>query len=143
MLYNVVHSIVQLKQNKSHTVLVVLYNCKFIPCTYIVYCILLFQQYAAKMFRFQDRIQEPLDIEDVKQKLTTDNYKEKFHKLLCWEEKKHIELLEKRYLGLNTCTCIWPNTQPFFVTGAMVYTDYIQVQKERTKNMYFSVLLKE
>ena len=50
------------------------------------------------MLRFHERIQEPLDKQDIKRNLTTDNYKEKFHKLLCWEEKKHIELLEARYV---------------------------------------------
>ena len=114
-----------------------LYNCKFVPCTYIVNCILLIQQYAAKMFRFQDRIQEPLDIEDIKQKLTSDNYKEKFHKLLCWEEKKHIELLEERYLGLNTCTCtcIWPQHPTFLCYRCNgIYKLYPSSKKVYCKN---------
>ena len=39
---------------------------------------------------------ETLDIADIQQELTRETYKEKFHKLLCWEEKEHIDILERR-----------------------------------------------
>ena len=52
--------------------------------------------YAAKASMFLARVREPLQIADVREELTRDNYKEKFHKLLCWEEKAHIETLEKK-----------------------------------------------
>ena len=52
--------------------------------------------YAAKETEFSTRIQEDLQIEDVEVELTQANYKEKFHKLLCWEEKAHIEILGKK-----------------------------------------------
>ena len=52
--------------------------------------------YAAKASIFLARVQEPLQIADIREELTRDNYKEKFHKLLCWEEKAHIEALEKK-----------------------------------------------
>lgn len=52
--------------------------------------------YAAKASIFLARVQEPLQIADIHEELTRDNYKEKFHKLLCWEEKAHIEALEKK-----------------------------------------------
>ena len=51
-------------------------------------------QYAAKETEFLSRVEEPLQIEDVQKDLTRGNYKEKLHKLLCWEEKAHIEILE-------------------------------------------------
>ena len=43
-----------------------------------------------------ERVKEDLDIADIQQELTRENYKEKFHKLLCWEEKEHIDILERR-----------------------------------------------
>ena len=43
-----------------------------------------------------ERVKETLDIADIQQELTRQNYKEKFHKLLCWEEKEHIDILERR-----------------------------------------------
>ena len=43
-----------------------------------------------------ERVTERLTIADIKQELTRGNYKEKFHKLLCWEEKEHIDILGKR-----------------------------------------------
>ena len=53
-------------------------------------------QYAAKCSTFMERVRETLDIADIQQELTRENYKEKFHKLLCWEEKEHIDILERR-----------------------------------------------
>lgn len=40
----------------------------------------------------KDKLNESL----LEEKLTRENYKEKFHQLLCWEEKEHEEQL-KRY----------------------------------------------
>ena len=53
-------------------------------------------QYAAKCSTFMERVTETLDIADIQQELTRETYKEKFHKLLCWEEKEHIDILERR-----------------------------------------------
>ena len=53
-------------------------------------------EYAAKKNDFADRLEEELVLGDVQVELARTNYKEKFHKLLCWEEKTHIEILEKR-----------------------------------------------
>ena len=39
-----------------------------------------------------------LDIDRLKQPLTRENYVEKFHHLLCWEEKEHDDLLKQRYM---------------------------------------------
>ena len=52
--------------------------------------------YAAKETEFLARVGESLQIEDIQKDLTRGNYKEKLHKLLCWEEKAHIEILEKK-----------------------------------------------
>ena len=53
-------------------------------------------QYAAKCSTFMERVKETLDIADIQQELTRENYKQKFHKLLCWEEKEHIDILGRR-----------------------------------------------
>ncbi len=55
------------------------------------------QEYPAANLDFYRRIKGELVLADVQQPLTRENYKEKFHKLLCWEEKTHIEILEERY----------------------------------------------
>ena len=47
--------------------------------------------------KFLDRVKEELYIEDIMAQLTVTNYKDKFHKLLCWEEMEHITLLRDRY----------------------------------------------
>lgn len=52
--------------------------------------------YAASKEMFHERIKEELDIEVIKAPLTRENYKKKFHNLICWEEKKHIEILDKK-----------------------------------------------
>ena len=52
--------------------------------------------YAAKATKFLARIRDDLLIEDIQVELTQANYKEKFHKLLCWEEKAHIEVLGEK-----------------------------------------------
>ena len=33
--------------------------------------------------------------------LTPENYKEKFHHLMCWEEKEHDDQLSKRYITVG------------------------------------------
>ena len=43
-----------------------------------------------------ERVTERLNIADIQQEVTRQNYKEKFHKLLCWEEKEHIDILGNR-----------------------------------------------
>ena len=45
---------------------------------------------------FDERVKEVLIEEDLKHDLCRDNYKVQFHKLLCWEEKEHIDILGKR-----------------------------------------------
>ena len=47
-------------------------------------------------YEFLDRVKEELYIEDITPELTVANYKEKFRKLLCWEEKEHITALRDR-----------------------------------------------
>jgi superfamily I DNA and/or RNA helicase/exoribonuclease R len=48
---------------------------------------------------FLERVKEDLCVDDIKPELTTANYREKFHKLLCWEEREHITLLHDRCDG--------------------------------------------
>jgi len=52
--------------------------------------------YAAKATKFLARVQQVLRIKDIQVELTQSNYKEKMHKLLCWEEKAHIEILGEK-----------------------------------------------
>ena len=52
--------------------------------------------YAAEQVDFYARLEEPLKLINVEQELTRGTYKRKFHNLLCWEEKAHIEILQKR-----------------------------------------------
>ena len=52
--------------------------------------------YAARKIKFRDRIVEPLVFTDVQLPLTQEYYQEKFHKLLCWEEMAHINILDER-----------------------------------------------
>ncbi len=40
----------------------------------------------------------PVDKELLDEELTRNNYKEKFHQLLCREEEEHDKLLKQRYL---------------------------------------------
>ena len=49
--------------------------------------------YAAMATEFLERVKEDLYIDDIQVKLLRQNYKEKMHKLLCWEEKTHVEIL--------------------------------------------------
>ena len=52
-----------------------------------------------KRSTFLERSKELLRVEDLKQPIIIENYKEMFHKLLCWEEKEHITLLHKRLVS--------------------------------------------
>jgi hypothetical protein len=54
------------------------------------------RDYAARKTDFLARREDELSFADIEKPLTRENYKEKFHLLLCWEEKTHIEILEKR-----------------------------------------------
>ena len=45
---------------------------------------------------FKDRIKLELDLKDIEEDLTTQNYKKKFNCLVCWEEKSNIEILGKK-----------------------------------------------
>ena len=52
--------------------------------------------YKMKKSTFLDRVKQELTLEDIEQDLTALNYKQKFHMLLCWEEKEHITILHER-----------------------------------------------
>ena len=54
------------------------------------------EMYAASKESFNERVKEELDIEVIRAPLTTDNYKKKFHHMICWEEKRHIEILDEK-----------------------------------------------
>ena len=45
---------------------------------------------------FYRELEGKLDMKVIQRKLTPENYKEKFHHLLCWEEKEHERLLAER-----------------------------------------------
>ena len=60
------------------------------------------QRRQLKYSSFFERVEEKLYIEEIQRDLTVTNYKEKFHKLLCWEEKEHITLLHNRYVITHT-----------------------------------------
>lgn len=45
---------------------------------------------------FHTRVETVLRIEDIEQPLCRENYKTKLHNLICWEEKRHIEVLEEK-----------------------------------------------
>ena len=51
------------------------------------------EMYAASKESFKERIEEELNIQVIKAPLTRKNYKEKFHHMICWEEKTHIDVL--------------------------------------------------
>ena len=53
-------------------------------------------QYVAANERFEDRLSEELKIEHIQVELTCQNYKEKFHKLICWEEMTHIKTFREK-----------------------------------------------
>ena len=52
--------------------------------------------YAASGITFQERLQQELNLADIQVELCRDNYKRKFHHLICWEEKTHIEILGEK-----------------------------------------------
>lgn len=53
-------------------------------------------EYAAGKESFSERIKEELDLQVIKAPLTRENYKKKFHNMICWEEKRHIEILDTK-----------------------------------------------
>lgn len=53
-------------------------------------------EYAASKVLFEERIKEELDINFIRLKVSPQNYKKKYHNLICWEEKTHIEILDKK-----------------------------------------------
>ena len=55
------------------------------------------QEYAASKESFAERIKGVLDPQIIGAPLTRENYKEKFHNMICWEEKRHIEILDEKY----------------------------------------------
>ena len=66
------------------------------------------QKRQPKYSTFFERVKEELKIEDVLTDLTAASYKEKFHKLLCWEEKEHITVLHERYVHKHVCIDLQP-----------------------------------
>ena len=54
------------------------------------------EMYAASKESFSERIKEELNIEIIQAPLTRKNYKEKFHHMICWEEKTHIDILAEK-----------------------------------------------
>lgn len=54
------------------------------------------KEYAASKEEFGERIKEELDIKEIQQTLSRSNYKRKFHNLICWEEKTHIDILQMK-----------------------------------------------
>ena len=52
--------------------------------------------YAASKVKFEERIKEELDICHIQQNTSPENYKRKYHNLVCWEEKAHIEILGEK-----------------------------------------------
>lgn len=54
------------------------------------------ERYAASRESFDERIKEVLDPRIIEAPLTRENYKKKFHHMICWEEKRHIEILDTK-----------------------------------------------
>ena len=54
------------------------------------------ERYAASKESFNERIKEELDPRIIEAPLTRRNYKKRFHNMICWEEKRHIEILENK-----------------------------------------------
>ena len=54
------------------------------------------ERYAASRESFTERIKEELDPKIIEAPLTRRNYKKRFHHMICWEEKRHIEILDNK-----------------------------------------------
>jgi len=52
------------------------------------------QRWSSKYF---EEYRHKLSTNIISKPLTIENYREKFHHLLCWEEKEHCDILTKRY----------------------------------------------
>lgn len=52
--------------------------------------------YAAGEETFQRRLVEELNYSKIIVPLSRPNYKEKFNNLICWEERRHIEVLSQK-----------------------------------------------
>lgn len=46
--------------------------------------------------KYRDQLEDP-DPNIMKGQLTAENYRERFHHLLCWEEQEHYKQLTERY----------------------------------------------
>lgn len=55
--------------------------------------------YQPKYTTFSERVKDDLNLEDIQAELTIANYRDKFHKLLCWEEMEHISILHHRFVS--------------------------------------------
>ena len=53
-------------------------------------------KYAASKEKFPERVRGVLEIGEIEESLNRQNYKKKFHNLVCWEEKKHIQILRDK-----------------------------------------------
>ena len=52
--------------------------------------------YAASQETFEGRLEADLELAEIQVPLGRNNYKRKFHHLVCWEEKRHIEILANK-----------------------------------------------
>lgn len=52
--------------------------------------------YAASEETFHGRLKGELNLSEIEVELDRYNYKRKFHNLICWEERAHIELLREK-----------------------------------------------
>ena len=66
------------------------------------------QEYAASKETFAERIKEELDMKVISAPLTRENYKKKFHTMICLEEKRHIEILDEKYNDETLFTINYP-----------------------------------
>lgn len=59
------------------------------------------ERYAASEETFQGRLREVLVLGEIKVELNRLNYRRKFHNLICWEERRHIEILSEKYVNTS------------------------------------------
>jgi hypothetical protein len=52
--------------------------------------------YAAKEETFEGRLKGELKLNEIEVDLNRLNYKRKFNNLICWEERRHIEVLRDK-----------------------------------------------
>ena len=78
----------------------------------------------------------------LKDRLTVQNYKEKFHHLLCWEEQEHIRQLSERYICSYS---IFSPNDIYFVSGViknMMFTYLRTISYLKNFKMKMNVIMK-